>query len=413
LRKKPRVTPKATVSKQAKAAVTTAAINSNSRGAGNSKPLIDALKCRNCGHRPPRPPRGHARRSATIPTNNPATGITGKVSHPTKPRNTPSLDVSRGFVDVFKVSGGNLNNDLKNAADLDALRGVGAMQELIKDGFGPGSGPITDGKRLGRERFGAGMDGPPMGAGDAPSNGGIDGWGSKTPAPPQPVTPVRLDDPTTSTSVEKDAQARTTTTTTFTVDGGGVTEVEVIQRGDNPETEFNEAGTRTTVTHHTTDPNFVQTRTWEAGGNTTVAVIVNGITVKVRESQSSNGNRQPARGLDNVDQPAPHDGSTGRGTGGCGVWTPLGGCSGTGLKAWEITGQPGTDEQGTVTVGGAARPTAGPGAVTNGGDGGFVSGGRGGGSGFGYNPCATQGTGCGAGADSDGFKPGAAGPGPV
>ncbi len=88
-----------------------------------------------------------------------------------------------------------------------------------------------------------------------------------------------------------------------------------------------------------------------------------------------------------VGQPAPHDGST-SGSKNAGKWTPLAVMSAHTHTFFDTISQPGTDGQ--VTVTGSARPNAGPGAVTNGGDGGFVAGGNTGGSGgFGHDPCAT------------------------
>ncbi len=77
-------------------------------------------------------------------------------------RATPRhLDAPGGFVDVFRVSGGNMNDAMRNAADLDALRGAMAARDLLGSGFGTGELP-TGSDGFGRERIGATPDNGPM-----------------------------------------------------------------------------------------------------------------------------------------------------------------------------------------------------------------------------------------------------------
>ncbi len=90
-------------------------------------------------------------------------------------------------------------------------------------------------------------------------------------------------------------------------------------------------------------------------------------------------------------QGAPDDTITG-GTGGCGVWTPFGGCTGTGPKIWETTGQPDPSGDGTATTRNAGA-SIGPEAVTNADE--FHTGS--GGGGVHIDPCIAAGGDCGNG----------------
>ncbi len=158
------VKPKTQISQTAKTALTVAAINSHSRGRTELRSGFPKTGSHPLPNHPDRGPK------VSIAPSTPGTGVNTGVSYPTKPRNTPTLDVPGGISDVLSVSGGVLNDEFRNAADLDALRGVGAMQDFLKDGFGLGRGPITDDHPLGRPRFGAGMFGAPMGSAGAPSD---------------------------------------------------------------------------------------------------------------------------------------------------------------------------------------------------------------------------------------------------
>jgi hypothetical protein len=81
----------------------------------------------------------------------------------------------------------------------------------------------------------------------------------------------------------------------------------------------------------------------------------------------------------------------------CNGWNPLNGCAAPGVKIEDSTSQPNPTDDGSATVRSAAA-SIGPEAVTNGGDGSFVSGQGRAGGGSGLDPCATV-AGCGGGGD--------------
>ncbi|HMB48389.1 MAG TPA: hypothetical protein VKN63_08950, partial [Afifellaceae bacterium] len=261
-------------------------------------------------------------------------------------------------------------------------------------GAGSGGNPFEDpASQLRRPRFGVGMEGPPAAGGDAPGNPGhasSSGWVQQ----PSGSTPGRTvwsknwdSIGTTTYVVQTNADGSITGTLTLWVDADDNQPGRVDSTTETTFSPPDENGSRT-----------VTTKTTDSNGNTTEQTA----------SENSDTPRAPTptdQNADGVDddreserviitdpeseQPAPHDNDAGRGTGGCGVWTPFGGCTGTGPKVWDTTGQPNPADDGSATVR-SAGASIGPEAVTNGGDGSFgAEGNSGRGGGFGIDPCAT------------------------
>lgn len=373
------VKPKTQISQTANAALNDAATNSHSRGAG--KPLLDALKCRRCGTRPRHEPGRYRPLDVTqkVTSSVPEASVNGKVNQPTKPRNTPTLVVPGGFMDAFDASGGVFNNEFKHANDLDAVRGARAARDLLGSGFGTGELP-TGSDGIGRQRIGGNPDGMLSNPSDAVSDPG-----HAASAPWTTKYSYRVGDTVGSVS------SNGTNTQDVSHQGNGTTTVETTD-GSRTSTDVygpvSDKGTRTIVSVE------------EDEGSMTITIEED---VPVADASTTDGGDGGSQTDGGSQAGNTGDGSWSYSVGGknAGKWSPFGGYVSPSHTFFDTISQPDTDGQ--VTVTGSARPNAGPGAVTNGGDGGFVAGGNTGGSGgFGHDPCATV-IGCGDG-------PGGAGP---
>ncbi len=303
---------------------------------------------------------------------------------------------------MLSVSGWVLNYEFRNADDLDAVRGARAARDLLGSDFVTSELP-TGSDGFGRQRVGAGFDGRLMGdkhqlgnGHDQQSSGSTQHW-TASPDNGQPTN--------TGNAWSRPTKFGSIVFRSDTSGGSGgiavVTEAEspgksstiIIQNEDGSytithpdgtvETGQNNSGSPLPPTEHDPDGDGIP-------GNGTAGDP----PPDAETADAPTGGEEDVPEDTTAGQPAPHDGSTSGGRN-AGKWTPFGGYVSPSHTFFDTISQPGTDGQ--VTVTGSARPNAGPGAVTNGGDGGFVAGGNTGGSGgFGHNPCATV-IGCGDG----------------
>ena len=400
LRKKPRITPKVAVSRKTKAAVAKAAMT-GSFARANSPLLENSRKVGRYGrHRGPA--RGNRRQSTLYPdkgssiiTHTPGTGIDTTYSHPTKPRNTPDLNVSAGFVDVFKVSGGNLNEALRHANDLNALMGERAIPDLINSGFGDGQGGLPGGDGLGRQRFAPGMEQAPIGSADVPNDGGKASSGTDT---SRYVTPTRYGDSILVESGHTNSDGNRVHSTTEIIPGPtGTTRINTVT------TYYDyEDGTSVTDVKVTTTTSTERTRSEHT------------------EVEPAEVRRKPGEGTDTPSEKPEKpnkqvDGGTKAGGGDQGgnyippstysrTWNPMNGEVISTVTSFDRISQP--DNRDGTTSERSARPNVGPAAVTNTGDGSFAAG-RGGSDrsgGVSIGHCVRVSGGCG-GVDPDGPGP--------
>lgn len=323
----------------------------------------------------------------------------------------PDFPVPAGFLDLFGVTTN--PNDLRLVAELEHYRAMGDIARQM-----PAS-PFDDpAGRLGRGRFGAGMDGP-SGADDGtaqnPGHAGND-WQKHPGRVPGRTAWTRNHTAGFENFVRQDH-----------VDGSSTAEYSYnLHNGDTVTTVHirvsapDKNGNRTVTITETVvgdDEESVRTSTttsragptpddWDADGEDDDAEAAD--TTQGDDGNDAEADQDTTAG--GGDQGAPNDNDTGRGDGGCGTWTLFGGCTGTGLKIWDTTGQPNPTDDGSDN-GRNAGASIGPEAVTNGGDGSFVSGQGRGGGGPGLDPCATAGPSCGNGPDGPGSPAGPDRPG--
>lgn len=286
----------------------------------------------------------------------------------------PELNAPDAIKELFDISGGNPNDLMAVAEELLAMRDL--FEEV-------GSNPLED-PALGRPRFGASMDGPPVAPGPHPNNGGVDsspGWTLGG------VYHKATNDSYGAHWSRQTSHGTDTRDISYGGPNGEITETIVIH-GPNGQTT-----TTTTESHLTKD---------DARRSTTTVETENGMVVKEEETpapaeeEETEGGEggeggEEGDGDTEAGQGAPDDTITG-GTGGCGVWTPFGGCTGTGSKIWETTGQPDPSDDGTTTTR-SAGDSIGPEAVTNADE--FHTGS--GGGGVHIDPCIAAGGDCGNG----------------